>query len=167
MVGAWDFMEGTKVDLYDDVQEAITNGGFSSQTLAGSQIGEARVRAIEYVSGIQGTADARFHLYIYEISMNSGKTISQAKSIYDSATPNRIADIVVAFAIIVVAVVDVVVAIVVVLTIVAAMVNVVVVVAIAVVIVDDAVGTYCIDVCCRHIFGHFRPLQQFSGTLRD
>jgi hypothetical protein len=96
MVGAWDFMEGTKVDLYDDVQEAITNGGFSSQTLAGSQIGEARVRAIEYVSGIQGTADARFHLYIYEISMNSGKTISQAKSIYDSATPNRIADIVVA-----------------------------------------------------------------------
>lgn len=95
MVGSWDFMEGTKVDLYDDVQEAITNGGFSSQTLSGSKIGEARVRAIEYVSGVQGTADARYYLYIYEVVMNSGKTISQAKSIYDSATPNRIADIVV------------------------------------------------------------------------
>lgn len=96
LVGSWDFMEGTKVDLYDAVQEAITNGGFSSQTLAGSKIGEARVRAIEYVSGTQGTADARYYLYIYEIAMNSGKTISQVKSVYDSATPNRLADIVVA-----------------------------------------------------------------------
>ena len=96
MVGCWDFMEGTKVDLYDDVQQAITNEGFSSQTLSGSKIGEARVRAIEYVSGVQGTADARYYLYIYEVSMNSGKTVSQTKSIYDAATPNRIADVVIA-----------------------------------------------------------------------
>lgn len=96
MVGCWDFMEGTKVDLYDTVQQAVTSGGFSAKTVTGTKIGEARVRAIEYLSGVQGTADARYYLYIYEIAMSSGYTISQTKAIYDSATPNRMADVVVA-----------------------------------------------------------------------
>ena len=96
MIGAWDFMEGTKVDLYNLPQQAISGGGFEDTTLNGEKIGEARIRAVEYVSGVQGTADARFNLYIYEPSMIGANTVSQTQSIYDSATPNRIADVVVA-----------------------------------------------------------------------
>jgi len=96
MIGAWDFMEGTKVDLYNLPQQAISSGGFNSTALTGDKIGEARIRAVEYVSGVQGTADARFNLYIYEPSMIGTNTVSQTQSIYDSATPDRIADIVVA-----------------------------------------------------------------------
>lgn len=96
MIGAWDFMEGTKVDLYNLPQQAISSGGFNDTTLTGDKIGEARIRAVEYVSGVQGTADARFNLYIYEPSMIGANTVSQTQSIYDSATPDRIADIVVA-----------------------------------------------------------------------
>ena len=64
VIGSWDFMESTKIDLYDEPQQAISNTSFSSTTLVGSKIGEARVRAIEYTSGDVGTSAAIYNLYI-------------------------------------------------------------------------------------------------------
>jgi hypothetical protein len=95
LVGAWDIMESKKVDLYDAAQQVITNLAHSTATVTGTKIGTARVRSIEYVSGIKGTSDARYYLYLYEITMNSGKNFSAVRSVYDSATPKRFADIVV------------------------------------------------------------------------
>ena len=95
VVGAWDIMESTTVDLYDTAQQVITNLAHSTATAAGSAIGTARVRSIEYVSGTKGTADARYYLYLYDIIMNSGKNFKDVRSIFDSATPKRFADIVV------------------------------------------------------------------------
>jgi hypothetical protein len=94
MTGAWDFMESTKVDLYDTVQQVITNETFSAASVAGNKIGEARIRAVEYVDGTPGLYDATYYLYIYEITMSAGKTFSQVRSVYDSATPKRFADVV-------------------------------------------------------------------------
>jgi hypothetical protein len=94
LVGGWDFMEATKVDLYDTPQQVITNHTFSSASVTGNKIGEARVRAIEYVSGTPGLSNASYYLYLYEIEMSSGKSFTQVRSIYDSATPKRFADIV-------------------------------------------------------------------------
>ena len=94
VVGAWDIMESTTVDLYDTAQQVITNLVHSTATAAGSAIGTARVRSIEYVSGAKGTADARYYLYLYDIVMNSGKDFKDVRSIFDSATPKRFADIV-------------------------------------------------------------------------
>ena len=94
VVGAWDIMESTAVDLYDTPQQVITNLAHSTATAAGSAIGTAKVRSIEYVSGAKGTADARYYLYLYDIVMNSGKNFKDVRSIFDSATPKRFADIV-------------------------------------------------------------------------
>ena len=94
VVGAWDIMESTTVDLYNTAQQVITNLAHSTATAAGSAIGTARVRSIEYVSGAKGTADARYYLYLYDIVMNSGKDFKDVRSIYDSATPKRFADVV-------------------------------------------------------------------------
>ena len=94
LAGAWDIMESTPVDLYDTPQQVITNGVCSNATVAGNQIGTARVRSIEYVSGTKGTADARYYLYIYEIVMNAGQNFSSVRAVYDTATPKRFADIV-------------------------------------------------------------------------
>ena len=94
LVGAWDIMESTLVDLYDTPQQVITNSAHSTASVAGNLIGTARVRSIEYVSGTKGTADARYYLYIYEITMNTGKVFSDVRAIFDSATPKRFADIV-------------------------------------------------------------------------
>ena len=94
VVGGWDIMESTEVDLYDTPQQVITNTAHSTATVAGNKIGTARVRSIEYVSGTKGTADARYYLYLYEITMSSGKNFSDVRAVYDSATPKRFADIV-------------------------------------------------------------------------
>jgi hypothetical protein len=94
LVGAWDVMESTLVDLYDTPQQVITNSAHSTASVTGNLIGTARVRSIEYVSGTKGTADARYYLYIYEIAMNTGKVFSDVRAVYDSATPKRFADIV-------------------------------------------------------------------------
>ena len=93
LVGAWDFMEGTEIELYDTAQQAITLNAYSTLTVSGTQVGTARVRAIEYVSGTQGTADARYYLYIYDINVTSG-TFADVRAFYDNATPKRYADIV-------------------------------------------------------------------------
>jgi hypothetical protein len=69
LVGAWDIMENTTVDLYDTVQQAVSNASFSSTTVKGTKIGEARIRAIEYASGVAGRADTIYNLYLYDISM--------------------------------------------------------------------------------------------------
>ena len=94
VVGGWDIMESTLVDLYDTPQQVITNLAHSTATVAGNAIGTARVRSIEYVSGTKGTADARYYLYLYEIEMLSGKNFADVRAVYDSATPKRFADIV-------------------------------------------------------------------------
>ena len=94
VVGAWDFMEATSVDLYNTPQKVISNNAFSTATAIGTKIGTARVKSIEYVSGNPGTADAKYNLYMYDVTMQSANTFSQVRSIYDSATPKRFADIV-------------------------------------------------------------------------
>ena len=94
VVGGWDIMESTEVDLYDTPQQVITNLAHSTASVTGTKIGTARVRSIEYVSGTKGTADARYYLYLYEITMSSGKNFADVRSVYDSATPKRFADIV-------------------------------------------------------------------------
>jgi hypothetical protein len=93
LVGAWDLMESTQIDLYDTAQQVITNGTHSTATVTGTKIGTARVRSIEYLSGSKGQPDARYYLYIYEIVMNSGKNFKDVRSIYDFGTPKRFADI--------------------------------------------------------------------------
>ncbi len=94
LVGSWDFMESTKVDLYDTAQQAITGKEYSTKSVSGNKIGEARVRAIEYSSGTQGTASALYFLYIYEVTMTSGRSFDDVRSIYQNATPKRYADVV-------------------------------------------------------------------------
>ena len=94
LVGAWDIMESTPVDLYDVAQQVITNGVCSNATVTGNQIGTARIRSIQYVSGTKGTADARYYLYLYDIVMNAGKNFSDVRAVYDVGTPKRFADIV-------------------------------------------------------------------------
>jgi hypothetical protein len=94
MVGSWDFMESTVVDLYDTVQRAISNTSFSSTTVSGTKIGEARIKSVEYISGTPGTTDAVYNVYLYNVTMNAGRLFEDVRSLYDSASPSRFADVV-------------------------------------------------------------------------
>lgn len=73
----------SKITLYDN---AIDTDGNSS----GSSVGTARVRAIEYYSGnISASAFPWpiYKLYIFDIQLNAGKTIDDAKSYYLAGSP--------------------------------------------------------------------------------
>lgn len=96
VIGSWDLMESTKIDLYDTAFNAITAGGFSpsTSTTGKTKIGEARVRSVEYVSGNPGTASATYRIYLFDVTMNSGKYFQDVRALYDAGTPARIADVV-------------------------------------------------------------------------
>ena len=94
VVGSWDLMQSTKVDLYNTAFTAISSNTFSSTATTGTKIGEARVRGIEYISGDVGTSSARYRLYLFDIVMEAGEYFQDIRTVYDASTPNRIADIV-------------------------------------------------------------------------
>ncbi|NDG29898.1 DUF4815 domain-containing protein [bacterium] len=94
VMGDWDIMEATEVDLYNTPQKIITRGANTNSTLLGTKIGTARVKGVDWVSGNPGTSSASFYLYLTDVTINSLNTFSQVRSIYDSATPKRFGDIV-------------------------------------------------------------------------
>jgi hypothetical protein len=97
LVGAWDFMESSIVDLRNTAQQAISKNTFGFTSVTGSKIGEARIKSVEYISGVPGTASAVYNLYLYNITMNSGKLFEDVRAIHDSVSlpaPSRFADIV-------------------------------------------------------------------------
>ena len=81
VVGPYDFANLTTMSLRDAPQNAISTSVYSRGTGAGSNIGSARVRGIQWESGAPGTADARYRIYIFDIKMNAGKSFSEVKSI--------------------------------------------------------------------------------------
>lgn len=97
IVGAWDIMTAGKIDLYKNTLNALTNRTYTSTvpTLI-DKIGEARVRSIEYVSGIKGTPSCVYRVYIYDVVMSSGASFSSVRAIYDGSNPlnKKMADVV-------------------------------------------------------------------------
>lgn len=86
VVGAWDFKNLNQVSLKDAAQNAMQDGNYDSASEAGSTIGTANIRSVEYHSGSSGHADGQFRIYLYNIKMNSGKTFDQVEGIYYSDT---------------------------------------------------------------------------------
>ena len=82
VAGTWDFQGVREVELYDGVQEAITQNRFAGNaSLVGNKIGTANIRGFQYHSGRSGSPDGKFRLYLFNIDMNDGKTFSQVKSV--------------------------------------------------------------------------------------
>lgn len=96
LVGSWDINNQSVVELYNLPQGAISNNAFSSigGSLVGTKIGEARVRALDHVSGSKGDKDTTYNMYLYDIQMTAN-TFSQVKSIHsDDGVVDGVADIV-------------------------------------------------------------------------
>lgn len=94
VVGAWDINQGTKVDIYNTFQTAISNTTFASTTVAGTKIGTARIKSLEFVSGTPGISTAVYNFYLYDIAMLASADFSTARSFYLPGSPAKFADIV-------------------------------------------------------------------------
>lgn len=74
------------VELRDDRTISSPGAGPADGTAAGNVIGFARCRAMDYFSGNPGNTEAIYKLYLFDITMNSGKKFEQVRSIHDSGS---------------------------------------------------------------------------------
>jgi hypothetical protein len=94
MIGSWDIMSGTEIDLYNTAQRSITNETFAATSPTGTKIGVARVKSVEFLSGTPGLSDAIYNVYLFDIRLNAGEVFQNVRALYDASSPNRLADIV-------------------------------------------------------------------------
>ena len=97
-IGFWNIEESVEIDLYDTAQTVITSRNFDGSAFAptGTKIGTARIKSVEYVSGSHGSPSAIFNAYLYDVTMNAGKTFQEVRSIYqnEASIADCVADIV-------------------------------------------------------------------------
>jgi hypothetical protein len=91
--GSFAFDAGQTLQLYDTVQKAVTTRKFSGLTPAGTNIGTARVRCVTYLSGDLGSNEAEYAIHIFDVKLNSGKSVNDIKSIYYNGSPKGVADV--------------------------------------------------------------------------
>ncbi|MEK9697218.1 MAG: DUF4815 domain-containing protein, partial [Candidatus Poseidoniales archaeon] len=86
VVGNWDTINQKTVTLRTTQHKSTANGTFSTTVAAGESLGTARVRDVVYVSGIPGSSDARYRIYLTDIKLTStSSTFSDVKSIHYDA----------------------------------------------------------------------------------
>ena len=102
VVGKWDINAQAPVSLRSAFSNSIPTSNYSTTNLPGTELGTARVRAIEYYTGNPGTADAVYKLYLSDIKITAiNKSFSAVNSIgfnagaatANSAIPQGKADI--------------------------------------------------------------------------
>ena len=87
VTGSFPLDSGTTVQLYDTAQDRLTNGAWSTGAQTGSVLGTAKIKAVQYESGVLGTASGKVRLYLYDIKMNTGESFSDVRSVYvDNST---------------------------------------------------------------------------------
>ena len=102
VVGKWDVNAQARVSLRSAFSNSIPTSTYSTTNLPGTELGTARVRAIEYYTGNPGTAAAVYKLYLSDIKITAiNKSFTAVNSIgfnagaatANSAIPQGKADI--------------------------------------------------------------------------
>lgn len=103
VAGSWDFNKHSVISLRNSAANTYVHtggiGGNNKTGVAvGSEIGTARARALEYVSGTPGSNNALYNLYLYDIQMSSANFANVRSVFLDNWTSgsaaNSIADVV-------------------------------------------------------------------------
>ena len=86
-VGNWDVNQQAVVSLRDTQGNTVTISTFSSTNFPGTEIGKARVRAVEYYTGTPGLPSAQYKLYLTDLQMNTNKSFTAVQSLgYNGGT---------------------------------------------------------------------------------
>lgn len=80
-IGEFDTDELVEVELHNSFKNALTDRTFLGTTAGSTQIGTAKIRSVTHESGTPGTPEARYKLYVFDISMNAGYSASNIKAI--------------------------------------------------------------------------------------
>ena len=93
--GFFDFKSGAVVKLYDTAKTFLSSVVLPSTTVitpSGNEIGTARLRSLVYNDGAMGTPGAEYRMYLFDITMNAGKSFRDVKSFYFDGTYDGICD---------------------------------------------------------------------------
>jgi hypothetical protein len=83
LVGGFASNTITEVSLRDTAGTSLTDG--DNLTVApGAEIGTAKVRGFEHHNGVNGTAAARFKVYLFDIKMNAGQAFRNVRALHSS-----------------------------------------------------------------------------------
>lgn len=98
LVGSWDFNGQDRVSLRAGGQANAISTATFSRAAPGVEIGTARVRDIEHVSGTPGLPSAQYKLFLTDVQINSGQSFTATESIVatNAAFANGVADVVAA-----------------------------------------------------------------------
>ena len=94
LCGPWNFDQLTTVSLRSASASAVANNTLGTTAAAGSEIGTAKVRGIQWDSGTSGTPTGQFRIYLTETKMNAGYSFSDVRGAYVDGTPKSHADLV-------------------------------------------------------------------------
>ena len=85
VVGDWDFNSHPVISLRDQPANAVSNSEWSTTSAVGAEIGTARLKSIQHYSGVMGSPQCQYKMYLYDIIMGSSPFTS-VKSIYRDNT---------------------------------------------------------------------------------
>lgn len=86
VAGHWDINNGVKVSLYDTAQNKVSGLTYSSGSVTGAKIGEARIKALVYDSGTAGAAGAKYKAYLHDVQMSNGAFANTRAIYYNNAS---------------------------------------------------------------------------------
>ena len=95
LAGFFDFKSGATVNLYDTAKAFLTSVVLPSTTTitpSGTLVGTAKLRSLVYNDGAMGTPGAEYRMYLFDITMNAGKSFRDVKSFYFDGTYDGICD---------------------------------------------------------------------------
>lgn len=81
LVGAFDIKSGATINLRDAAGTDVADNSGNAPTTPGIVIGTAKVKSLEYLSGVPGTPTCEYRLYIFDVRMNSGRSFDQVRSV--------------------------------------------------------------------------------------
>lgn len=91
-LGIFEIKTGSTVNLRSVAATDVSDNPTGTPTAPGSIIGTAKVRSLEYDSGVPGTPDCRYRLYVFDIKLSPGQLFKDVRSVSIGST--AVADIV-------------------------------------------------------------------------
>jgi Domain of unknown function (DUF4815) len=95
--GTFNFKQGDVVYFRSVARNYISTSQYNGSTQinpAGVDMGKARIRSLVLESGEYGSASARYRMYLFDITMYSGQSFRNVRSVHYNGTNDGIADIV-------------------------------------------------------------------------
>jgi hypothetical protein len=95
LTGLFNFKAGDTISLRDAAKSYISGLTISASSItpSGSEIGTARIRSLVVDNGDPGTPDCVYRIYLFDITMNAGKSFRQVRALwYNGPVQDGIAD---------------------------------------------------------------------------